>query len=147
MDFRYTQDQQDLIDAAKAVFDGENTLERMRAMAAGEMGADLWPKFAELGLIGIMAAEENGGLNQPLVVMVGVAEAAGYSGLPEPLIEIAGVVVLNQDMGGMSELISGQSKFGIGSNLLPYMDAKLASGADVKSIDPLRKLVKMRRRQ
>ena len=142
MDFRYTQDQQDLIDAAKAVFDGENTMERMRAIVAGEKVDDLWPQFVELGLIGIMAPESVGGLEQPLVVMAAVAEAAGFSGLPEPLIEIAGIVVPNEDMGGMSELISGQSKFGIGSSLLPYMDANLSSGADVISIDPLRKLVK-----
>ena len=34
---------------AKAVFEGENTVERLRAMAAGEEVDDLWPQFAELG--------------------------------------------------------------------------------------------------
>ena len=57
MDFRFAQDQQDLIDAAKAFFEGENTVERMRAMAAGDEVSDLWPQFAELGLLGIMAPE------------------------------------------------------------------------------------------
>jgi alkylation response protein AidB-like acyl-CoA dehydrogenase len=93
MDFRFTKDQQDLIDAAKAVFDGENTLERMRAIAAGEKVEDLWLKFAELGLLGIMAPENHSGLGQGLEVMAGIAEAAGYAGLPENLIEVAGISV------------------------------------------------------
>lgn len=93
MDFRFTEDQQDLIDAAKAVFDGENTVERMRAMAAGEVVPSLWPQFSELGLFGLMAPESLGGLEQPLIVMAGAAEAAGYAGVPEPFTEIAGITV------------------------------------------------------
>ena len=71
MDFRFTQDQQDLINAAKSFFDGENTPERMRKMAAGEPVSNLWPQFAQLGLLGIMVPESAGGLEQPLVVMAG----------------------------------------------------------------------------
>jgi len=139
MDFRFTEDQQDLIDAAKAVFDGENTVERMRAMAAGEAVDDLWPQFAALGLIGVMAPVENGGLGQPLVVMAGIAEAAGYAGLPEPYLEIAGISVphVNEDE------LSGQIRRAMRSDLRPYIDASLMdAGEAVHSIDPLRNLVK-----
>lgn len=139
MDFRFTEDQQDLIDAAKSVFDGENTVERMRAMAAGEDVTDLWPQFAELGLLGVMASEEQGGLGQELVVMAGIAEAAGYAGLPEPLIEIAGISVPTNH--NIDELVSGESRTGVLSNLRPYLDSDMASGGNVKSIDPLRNLV------
>jgi len=125
MDFRFTQDQQDLIDAAKAVFDGENTVERMRAMVAGEQVEDLWPKFAELGLLGVMAPEESGGLGQPLVVMVGIAETAGYAGLPEPLVEVAGI----------SMPINGNEEF-ILNDLRPF----IAGRQTHQSIDPLRSL-------
>lgn len=140
MDFRYTQGQQDLIDAAKAVFDGENTLERMRAMAAGETVTDLWPQFAELGLLGIMASETHGGLEQDLSVMAGVAEAAGYAGLSEPLVEIAGITVpYNQNV---EATISGESREAVLSELRQYVDATMTKGDDVQSIDPLRNLVK-----
>ena len=123
MDFRFTQDQQNLIDAAKAFFDGENTVERMRAMAKGEKVSDLWPKFEELGLLDLMKSEQDGGLEQPLVVMVGIAEAASYAGLPEPFIEVAAI----------------QTK---GTSLRPYPNSYLEDGEPVRSIDPLRKLVK-----
>ena len=80
MDFRFTQDQQDLVDAAKAFFVGENTVERLRKLVAGEEVANLWPQFAQLGLLGILVPESAGGMGQPMVVMAGVAEAAGYAG-------------------------------------------------------------------
>ena len=139
MDFRFTQDQQDLIDATKAFFDGENTPERMRKMAAGEVVADLWPQFAQLGLLGIMVSENAGGLEQPLVVMAAVAEAAGYSGLSEPYVEIAGITVPHAN----PDEFSGQIQRAIPSNLRPYIDASLMeTGEAVSSIDPLRHLVK-----
>ena len=161
MDFRFTQDQQDLIDAAKAVFDGENTVERMRRIAAGEAVDSLWPKFAELGLLGIMAPESAGGLAQPLVVMAGIAEAAGYAGLPEPLIEQAGITIpamieASQDV---KNIVTGKTKVAVQSNLRPFIHAEqtidfFLCGYDlipkeevtltpVSSIDPLRQLNKL----
>lgn len=144
IDFRFTEDQQDLIDAAKTVFDGENTVERMRAMAAGEEVSDLWPQFAELGLIGLMAPESAGGLEQPLVVMSGVAEAAGYAGLPEPYVEIAGITVPCASESALEALVSGETLRGFTSSLRPYIDARLGEGRSVTSIDPLRTLLKQK---
>jgi len=139
MDFRFTEDQQDLIDAAKAFFDGESTVERMRAIVAGQDVSDLWPEFAQLGLLGLMAPESAGGLEQPLVVMAGVAEAAGYAGLSEPYLEIAGIAVPH----ATEEELKGQIQQAKRSNLRPYVDGSLAQGGQaVKSIDPLRHLVK-----
>lgn len=139
MDFRFTQDQQDLIDAAKAFFDGENTVERMRAMAAGEEVADLWSQMGQLGLLGLMAPESAGGLEQPLVVMAGVAEAAGYAGVSEPYVEIVGISVPY----ATTEELSGFIRRAMRSDLRPYIDASLnLTGEAVNSIDPLRNLVK-----
>lgn len=143
MDFRFTEDQQDLIDAAKTVFDGENTVERMRAMTAGEETASLWPQFAELGLIGLMAPAVAGGLEQPLVVMSAIAEAAGYAGVPEPFVEVAGLSVPCAKQAELAALISGEALIGVTSALRPYADESLAAGVPVRSIDPLRHLVKM----
>ena len=124
MDFCFTDDQQDLIDAAKAVFDGENSVERMRAMAAGEEVSGLWPQFAELGLLGFMAPESEGGLGQSLVVMAAVAEAAGYAGLPEPLIEVAGISVPGMVQATitapeLTDVIKGQSIVAAQSDIRP----------------------------
>ena len=167
MDFRYTQDQQDLIDAAKSVFEGENTLERLRTLVAdgsASSNTDLWTQFSELGLVGLMASEDEGGLEQSLVLMAGVAEAAGYVALPEPLIELAGITVplLSQmnDQARIEQVIAGQLSAGVLSPLTPYNtgtafhDGFIVTSADggefvVKdavdiqprqSIDPLRDL-------
>ena len=139
MDFRFTQDQQDFIDAAKAFFDGENTVERMRNLVAGEEVANLWPQFAQLGLLGILVPESAGGMQQPLVVMAGIAEVAGYAGLPEPYIEIAGITVPH----ATEEELKGQIRRAARSKLRPYIDLSLTeTGEAVSSIDPLRNLVK-----
>lgn len=159
MDFRFTEDQQDLIDAAKAVFDGENTSERMRGIVKGEPVSDIWEQMRELGLFGLMASETAGGLEQPLVVMAGIAEAAGYANLPEPLVELAGISIpLMEQMG---ETL-GKFSVGILTPLLPFNNhaqhcdkfivtsengGKLIDKADVKlearkSVDPLRSIWK-----
>jgi alkylation response protein AidB-like acyl-CoA dehydrogenase len=140
MDFRFTEEQQDLINAAKAFFDGENTVERMRKLAAGEEVAALWPHFGQLGLLGIMAPESAGGLEQPLVVMTGVAEAAGYAGVPEPYVEIAGITVPH----AAKEELSGQIRRAVASDLRLYIDSSLTdTGEALCSIDPLRNLVRV----
>jgi len=166
MDFQFTDDQQDLIDAAKAVFDGENTVERMRAMAAGKETSSLWPQLTELGLFGVMAPENLGGLEQPLTVMAGIAEASGYAGVPEPLIEIAGITVpLLVEMGEpdlVKAVLGGVTPIGFLTPLVPnvpfgnfcekFVVTRTAGGALIpkdgvnlealKSIDPLRSIFK-----
>ena len=86
-----------------------------------------------------MAPESAGGLEQPLVVMVGVAKAAGYVGLSEPYIEIAGITVPHAE----EDELSGQIRRAVRSDLRSYIDSSLTeTGEVVSSIDPLRNLVK-----
>ena len=141
MNFCFTADQQDLIDAAKDFFDGENTFERMRSIAKGQKVESLWPQFVELGLLGVMAHEKDGGMGQPLVLMAAIAEAAGYSGLPDPFIEVAGITIPLS--ASPEKLITGSSQLAVLSELRKYIDHNLGDGTAVKSIDPLRKLVKV----
>ncbi|MDP5209270.1 acyl-CoA dehydrogenase [Microbulbifer sp. 2205BS26-8] len=178
MDFRYTQIQQDLIEAASAMLNGENTLDRLRDLinerktgqiainAQGSGLSHIWGQFSEVGLLGLMAREADGGLEQPLVLMAGVAEAAGYVALPEPLIELAGIVVpLLSQMNKpecLTQVLEGRLLVGIITPLLPFnnttayhdmfivtseMGGELVLKKDLnlesrKSIDPLRKLAK-----
>ena len=144
MDFRFTEDQLDLIDAAKTVFAGENTVARMRAMAAGEPTTDFWQQIAELGLLTVMVPENQGGLGQPLVVMAAIAEAAGYAGIAEPYVEVAGLSLALSGRGDIQRQLSNNAKWVPSSTLRPYMDATngLIMGEVVHAIDPLRKLIK-----
>lgn len=167
MDFRFTNDQQELIDAAKQFFDGEHTTERMRAQLDGKDVTPLWSQCAELGLLGILASEEYGGLGQDFTVMTAIAEAAAYSGFVEPFVETAGLVIpLLQEMGEtekLEQVISGSLRISpLSPRLFATQDAdqcdyfivtdsndpKLISKDDVEitplqSIDPLRRLFKV----
>src|SRR5690606_29487592 len=52
-----------------------------------------WSTILEMGLIGMLAPENAGGLGLDLIDLVAIAEAAGYVALPEPLLEQAGVAI------------------------------------------------------
>jgi len=93
MDFRYTQDQQDLIDGARAFFEGEFTIGKLREYAETGSKDDFISKFCELGLMQVMLPKAIGGLDQPLEVMAAIAEMAGYECFPRELIHEAGITL------------------------------------------------------
>lgn len=93
MDFRFTEDQQDLIDGANSFFEAVDMLGRLRKAAEEKPIEPLWKEFAEMGLISLLVPEEYEGLEQELVTCAGVAEKAGYHGVWEPIIDMAGVIV------------------------------------------------------
>lgn len=166
MDFRFSDEQQALIDAAGSFLEQQNTVERLRSLAAGDKTPDLWPEIAQMGLIGLLAPEEVGGLGQGLAVMAAIAEKAGYVALSEPFVEIAGLVVplLIQldEKERLEKILAGELKIGLITPQLAYLnDAEkcseflmtrqqgaeiLASSAvqftKIRSIDPLRQLSK-----
>ena len=168
MQFCYTPEQEDLIAAARDVLQGEVTVERLRAVMRGDDVAPLWPQLAELGLLGIMASEAQGGLGQNLAVMAGVAEAAGYVALPEPLVDIAGVSIpvanhFSQSV-AVEEMVAGGAAHFVEAKARPYMaspkfyngivspEEASNGGYDLRScaglpalntIDPLRDIVKV----
>ena len=116
MDFRFTEDQQNLIEAARTFFKAEHTLEYMRHIREGKT-ASLWTECAELGLFALMASEEMGGMEQSLQVMAAIAEIAGYVAFSEPFVETAGIIIplltemKNQDK--ISEIIAGHTRIGL----------------------------------
>ncbi len=166
MEFCFTSEQNDLIEAARDVLTGEITVERLRALMRGEAVTPVWPQLAELGLLGIMAPHDQGGLSQNLAVMAAVAEAAGYVALPEPLVDIAGVSVpMALHHGGaladVENIVAGAPASFVTADLRPYMaapeyynrlvtitdqnyhTASFEAGNERYSIDPLRHLVKI----
>ena len=167
MDFRFTDDQQELIEAAKQFFDGEHTTERMRAQLDGKDIEPLWGQCADLGLLGILASEDLGGLGQDFTVMTAIAETAGYAGFVEPYVETAGIVIpLLQAMGEnekLEQVITGALRIApLSPHVFATQDAdkcdyfietnpdgaKLIGKDEVtltplQSIDPLRKIFKV----
>ncbi len=94
MKFSHTQDQLDLRDAARDYLRGSCTSEALRTLVENnETSLGNWQELAELGLLGYLAAEEQGGLAMSVDGFVLLAEEAGYVALPEPLLEVAGIAL------------------------------------------------------
>lgn len=164
MNFTFNKDQEDLIAGARDFLIGEVSIGRLRAIMREETVEPLWPQLCELGLVGIMAPEDQGGLAQPLEVMVAIAEAAGYVGLPDPLVEVAGISIpVAQAHGAHPEvaaMVAGAATHFIAAHTRPYVPKlegcqivnlensqykimPIPSGDEITSIDPLRQLVKV----
>lgn len=95
MHFAFTEDQNAINEAAREMLvesctptDLRRLLEKGEALDAGR-----WETIRDMGLLGICAPEDKGGLGLGLIDLVGIAEAAGYVALPEPLVETAGIAV------------------------------------------------------
>jgi alkylation response protein AidB-like acyl-CoA dehydrogenase len=84
-----------------------------RLLASGEaLDMPRWQTIVEMGLLGICAPEEKGGLGLGLIDLVGIAEAAGHVALPEPLVEMAGIAVpllaSLDDKGWLARVLAGE---------------------------------------
>jgi alkylation response protein AidB-like acyl-CoA dehydrogenase len=95
MHFAFTEDQLAITDAARTMLLEACTAADLRKLLeTGETHDDArWTTIVEMGLLGILAPEDLGGLGMGPTDLVGIAEAAGYVGLPEPLVELAGVAI------------------------------------------------------
>ena len=92
MNFTHTQDDLDLRDGAREFLRGQCTVEKLRKLKENETAdLGLWSSLAELGLLGFLASEQNGGLGMDQVGFALIAEEAGYVALPEPMTDVAGV--------------------------------------------------------
>lgn len=115
MRFAFTEDQLAIIEAAREML--VDTCEPAELRKLQESGDALdearWQTIVEMGLTGMLAPEDAGGLGLGLVDLVGIAEAAGYVALPEPLVEQAGVAIpllasLEDNRGWLERAIAGE---------------------------------------
>ena len=163
MNFTPTQDQLDLKQGTKEFLTAVCTPEKLRVLRDTEDKNPLmWPQLAELGLLGFLASEANGGLGMNAVGFALVAEEAGCVALPEPLTAVAGVSIPVLNALGMADLCSaiaaGSQRVFTVHSLNPFVnqcrqgdqflalsnrEIRLHAGDEVKltqsqSIDPLR---------
>lgn len=168
MIFAHTQDQLDLRDGAREFLRGSCAADKLRqARETGAADLGLWPELADLGLLGFLSPEDNGGLGMDAIGFSLIAEECGYVALPEPMIEVAGVslAVLNSlsQSDSAQELASGQSRVITLHELNPYVnqlsqddlvltvsndEIRLIKASDcrveaIESIDPMRRLSKV----
>lgn len=100
MEFKFTEDQLEFRDAVRTFLEKECPPEVVRAAWDGKP-TELWPRLAEMGVVGMTAPEEHGGLGMDELDLVLVLEEAGRAALPEPLLEHTAVAVpALRDAGG-----------------------------------------------
>jgi alkylation response protein AidB-like acyl-CoA dehydrogenase len=134
MDFRFDRDTLDLRDAARAFLEKENPPERLRGLAAGGDRLALWPRLAEMGLLGACVGEEAGGLGLAPAAGLLLSEEAGRAGLSEPLSETALVIApllggLGPGLGArLGEVVAGVQRGAVVHPLNPF--ANHVEGAD-----------------
>lgn len=112
MDFTISEEQKMTADVLRQLLDDVCTPAQLRVQMDKDeaFDADRWTKLVELGLTGIMVAEEQGGLGLREADLVLLAEEAGRAALPEPLIELAGVVA--PLLAGLSDQRAPDSRIG-----------------------------------
>jgi alkylation response protein AidB-like acyl-CoA dehydrogenase len=130
--FAFTEDQLAITEAAREMLAESCTpADLRRLLASGEaVDAGRWATIRDMGLLGICAPEDKGGLGLGLIDLVGIAEAAGYVALPEPLIEQAGIVapLLARIGGPLDRLLAGEI-IAIGHPANPFVAHADAAGA------------------
>jgi alkylation response protein AidB-like acyl-CoA dehydrogenase len=93
--FAFTEDQLAFRDAVRELFAKECPPAVVRAAwdESSTPERRAWSALGEMGVLGMLATEEAGGLGLTLVDLVLLLEEAGYAGLPEPIVEHAAVAV------------------------------------------------------
>lgn len=137
MQFAFTEDQRLLQRAARDVLAGACTPQRVREAWENATGRvdGLWATLAELGLLGVTAPEEAGGLGLSELELVLILEESGRVALPEPFLETAAVgVPLLREVGEsahalLAAAVSGDQTLTVGLASEPHVVA--AAEADV----------------
>lgn len=95
MKFTFTEDQLLFQSSVRSLLEKECTAERVRALWNTETGRspELWARFAEIGLLGLLVPEDHGGLGMAEIDLVLLLEETGRVALPEPVVETAAIAV------------------------------------------------------
>jgi len=106
--FAFTEEQDMFRDTVRDLLANECDPEVVRASWSNDDGRvpGLWSTLGSLGVLGVLAPEEAGGLGMDEVDLVRVVEEAGYAALPEPLADHAAVAVPALADGGAADLLA-----------------------------------------
>lgn len=91
MDFGLTEEQDALVEAAKAILEGRMTMERLKEIDADAQWFDraTWDELAKADLLGITVPEANGGLGYGILEACLVLEHVGQTVAPVPVLHTA----------------------------------------------------------
>ena len=88
MEFRFTDEQQLFRHTVHDFLSKECTSSVVRNAWYNNSGRteNIWEKLADIGVLGITAPENLGGLSMSEIELILLLEEAGYAALPEPLL-------------------------------------------------------------
>jgi alkylation response protein AidB-like acyl-CoA dehydrogenase len=90
VDFRYSDDQQSIVDLAGQLLAEQSTHERQRALETSDgprFDRDLWANLADTGLLGVAVPEAQGGAGLGFQEVAAICEAIGRHTAPVPFVE------------------------------------------------------------
>jgi alkylation response protein AidB-like acyl-CoA dehydrogenase len=95
MRFAFTEEQLEFRDVVRDLLAKECTPDRLRDAWTNDTGRipGLWAQLADMGVIGMLAPETNGGLGMDEIDLVLLLEETGRVALPEPIVDTAAVAV------------------------------------------------------
>jgi alkylation response protein AidB-like acyl-CoA dehydrogenase len=87
MDFSFTEEQEAVAEAAKAIFDGRATVDRVKEVEVSDdrVDHDLWAELAGANLLGLAVPEAHGGSGLGIIELCLVLQAQGRTVAPVPL--------------------------------------------------------------
>ncbi len=139
MDFRFTEEQQLLRDGVRDFLAAECTPDWIRRQweSDDDCGADFWEAFAALGVLGVLAPEERGGLGLETADFILLAEECGRAGAPPALVEtalsavplLAGLADPQWSQQLLGRVLSGSARVAVGAACNPFVCG--ASAAEV----------------
>lgn len=146
MRFAPTEEQRELAAAVRDMFAKECPPDVART---GDVDR-VWPKLADIGVLGLTVPESRGGLGFGLVEAVGVLEEAGRVALPGPLPETYAALAIADDEWS-TRIASGEARVSTAAPLAAYahtadaivVGETLTTGltlTPVHSVDPARPL-------
>jgi alkylation response protein AidB-like acyl-CoA dehydrogenase len=131
MDFRHDDDPLLFQETVRDFLAKECTPEAVRAIWESPTGRSpvLWKKLAEIGVTGLLAAEEHGGMGFDETTLVLLLEEAGRAALPEPVVGTAAVAVpLLRELGGalasewLPRIAAGEAVVAVGHPVSPFVE-------------------------
>lgn len=121
MEFRFTDEQLAFRDAVRDLFANECPPAAVRAAWENDDGRTkgAWSALAEMGVLGALVPEADGGLGLTELDVVLLAEEAGRVALPEPFVEH---VLVGAPLLSTPEAASGETTVTAGDPLAPYAE-------------------------
>lgn len=117
MRFSSTDDQQLFAETVRDLFDAECQPSVVRAAWAGERSRKLWSQLADMGVLALLASEDQGGLAMSALDLHHLLVESGRCALPDPLVDTAAIAVpVLADAGHdlLDDVLSGTTSVGVG---------------------------------